>query len=222
MMAHGAQACARRLQSRGVSRYSTLHSCLAQLVFPCRSSMASWASRCALTPATFRKPYIFSWFALWFASYLYYCASSVVGMPAQLGSKCPTKYASCAPQPFLQNWVEAGKLPAEGGVGYVGCTAKSLCVYAHFDDSHIFSTAQADQEKMWTLGDVFEVFVKPGAERTDYWEVHVTPNDFLMDIHIPDRDKPYTWAEAVAPGTGATKLVKVMTGSWAVELCIPW
>ena len=141
---------------------------------------------------------------------------------AQLGSKCPTKYASCAPQPFLQNWVEAGKLPAEGGVGYVGCTAKSLCVYAHFDDSHIFSTAQADQEKMWTLGDVFEVFVKPGAERTDYWEVHVTPNDFLMDIHIPDRDKPYTWAEAVAPGTGATKLVKVMTGSWAVELCIPW
>jgi hypothetical protein len=140
----------------------------------------------------------------------------------ELGEKCSSKYAGCTPQPFLQNWVEPGKLPAEQGVGYVGCTAKALYVYAYFEDNHIFSTAQADQEKMWTLGDVFEVFVKPGADRADYWEVHVTPNDFLMDIHIPDRDQPYTWAEAVAPGTGATKLVKVATGSWAVELCIPW
>jgi hypothetical protein len=43
-----------------------------------------------------------------------------------------------------------------------------------------------------------------------------------MDIHIPNRDLPYTWAEAVAPGTGASRLVKVSTGSWAVEVCIPF
>jgi hypothetical protein len=28
-------------------------------------------------------------------------------------------------------------------------------------DSYIFSCAKADQEKMWTLGDTLEVFVKP-------------------------------------------------------------
>ena len=40
---------------------------------------------------------------------------------------------------------------------------------------------------MWTLGDVAEFFVKPGADRTDYWEIYVTLNDFLMDIHIPEK-----------------------------------
>ena len=41
-----------------------------------------------------------------------------------------------------------------------------------------------------------------GDDRTDYWEVHVTPNDFLMDIHIPERGGGAPWSELVAPCTG--------------------
>jgi hypothetical protein len=66
---------------------------------------------------------------------------------------------------------------------------------------------------MWTLGDVAEFFVKPGVERSDYWELHVTPNDFIMDIHIPDRAKlqsgRISWDEVIAPNSGANKRVEV-------------
>jgi hypothetical protein len=79
---------------------------------------------------------------------------------------------------------------------------------------------------MWTLGDVAEFFVKPGANRTDYWEIHVTPNDFLMDIHIPDRERftqgEVTWAEAIAPSSETQHRVQVLSDRWAVEICIPW
>eukprot|EP01043_Picozoa_sp_COSAG02_P022157 COSAG02_NODE_1143_length_14245_cov_5.202743_8_plen_57_part_00 len=54
-----------------------------------------------------------------------------------------------------------GRAAAETGVARVGCTETQLCVYAYMQDSHIFSCAKADQEKMWTLGDTLEVFVKP-------------------------------------------------------------
>ena len=69
----------------------------------------------------------------------------------ELGVECPAKYAACTPQPLLQHWVEPGKAPDEGGSVRVGCTEKGLCIYAHFVDSHIFSCAQADQEKMWCV-----------------------------------------------------------------------
>ena len=117
-------------------------------------------------------------------------------------------------------------MPAEAGVAFVGAAAEGLSFYTRYIDSDIFSTATADDQKMWTLGDVAEFFVKPGVDRTDYWELHVTPNDFIMDIHIPDRARfqagAVSWNDVIAPSSGATKRVDVCDGFWCVELCIPW
>lgn len=147
-------------------------------------------------------------------------------IPITLGTELPDKYRHCPPQRLGQFWHGTEAMPTEGASAYIGANRDGLCFYVKLEDSDIFSTATADNQRMWTLGDTLEVFVKPGTERTDYWEVHVTPNDFLMDIHIPDRAKftggEITWDEVVAPSSKSTKSVAVGAGGWAVELCMPW
>lgn len=78
---------------------------------------------------------------------------------------------------------------------------------------------------MWQLGDVAEVFIKPSTGDM-YWEIHVTPNDFLMDIRIPNREDFMSgkigWEEVIASSSGASKTVEVNEAGWTVELKIPF
>ena len=117
-------------------------------------------------------------------------------------------------------------LPQEAGGARIGATATGLSVHVRYEDSDIFSTATADQQRMWTLGDVVEVFVKPGLDRSDYWEVHVTPNGFFMDLYIPSRagmqSGEHTWEEIITPESGTVYQIHVADGSWSAELTIPW
>lgn len=144
--------------------------------------------------------------------------------PADLTANPPAKYADAALLPLRQHWSDS--MPEEGGVARIGATKAGLSVYTRFEDSDIFSTATADQQRMWTLGDVVEVFVKPGRDQDSYWEVHVTPNDFLMDLSIPSRagmsSGEITWEEIIAPESGTVYQTNVEDGVWSAELTIPW
>ena len=135
-------------------------------------------------------------------------------------------YADCQPLTLRRFWESATDLPHEAGTARVGAAAEGLAFHVELQDSDIFSQATADQQKMWTLGDVAELFIKPGADRPDYWEIHVTPNDFLMDIRIPDRERfmagEITWDEVIALTSGTRKRVVVADGSWTVEAVVPW
>ena len=146
--------------------------------------------------------------------------------PADLATDPPSKYADCQPLPLRQHWSGAEGLPREAGVARLGATPAGLSVHVRYEDSDIFSTATANQQRMWTLGDVVEVFVKPGLERSDYWEVHMTPNDFLMDLHIPSRagmrSGEHTWEDIITPESGTVYQTMVADGSWSAELTIPW
>ena len=119
-------------------------------------------------------------------------------------------------------------MPDESSVSYVGYSSDGLCFYACLEDSNLYTQARSDNEKLWTLGDVVEFFVKPGETREDYWEIHISPNDLIMDIHIPSRDKymnnVISWDKVVAADSGSTKRVQVIAAenTGAVELCIPW
>ena len=150
----------------------------------------------------------------------------IEGAVDDFGAIRPDKYRACSPLQFRQFWRGKDALPSEAGVAYVGATEHGLSLYVHLHDSDIFSHATADNQKMWFLGDVAEFFVKPGLDRSDYWEIHVTPNDFMMDLHIPDRnqlqDGTVTWEQIIAANSHAIKRVAVMNGKWAVELSIPW
>ena len=146
--------------------------------------------------------------------------------PAALTDAVPRKYADCSTLPLRQHWRGADALPREGGVARIGASASGLAVHIRFEDSDIFSTATADQQRLWLLGDVVEVFVKPGRARDDYWEVHMSPNGFLMDLLIPDRPGyqrgDYDWETVNAADSGTSHQVRVEEGSWAAEAIVPW
>lgn len=150
----------------------------------------------------------------------------ISGTVSDFGVAHPDKYSACESLPFKQFWNGPDGLPSEAATAYVGATEQGLSFYVYLEDSDIFSTATADDQKMWTLGDVAEFFVKPGAARSDYWELHITPNDFIMDIYIPDRAQfmkgNITWDQVVTPNSQTVKRVAVKEGKWAVEVCVPW
>ena len=152
----------------------------------------------------------------------------VSGAIDNFGAAQPDKYRACPPLPFRRWWEGPDQMPAEAAVAYVGASDAGLCFYACLQDSDIFSRATGDNQRMWTLGDVAEFFVKPGRDRSDYWEIHVTPNDFIMDLYIPDREEftsgATSFEEALAPSSESVKQVEVFSeqSKWAVEICIPW
>ena len=145
---------------------------------------------------------------------------------AELGSRHPAKYRDCIPLPLRQFWLGPASMPAEEGQAFVGAAEEGLSFYTCFADSDIFSQASADDQRLWTLGDVAEVFVKPGKERSDYWEVHLSPNGYKMDIHIPDRARfiggEVTWDQVIAARSGVQTRTAEGPGQWTAELCIPW
>ncbi|MBM3264554.1 MAG: carbohydrate-binding family 9-like protein [candidate division Zixibacteria bacterium] len=147
---------------------------------------------------------------------------------ADFGSRAPAAYAGAEALSFFQHWTSPGQRPHEGGLAYAGYTVEALCFYVWLEDTSIFTTATEDNQSLFTLGDVAEFFIKPGRSRTDYWEIHVSPNDLIMDIHIPDREAfregRATWAQVIAANSDSRKRVALRpeAGGWAVELCIPW
>lgn len=161
------------------------------------------------------------------------CDSEV--MPARLdgpvrrmGAVRPGIYQDTRPLPLVQAWEAPGQVPREPAVAYAGITGTHLCFYVWMQDGHCFTHARRDNERLWTLGDTVEFFIKPGVRRKDYWEIHVAPNSTLMDIHIPERTRfmagRIPWSKVVSADSGAERRVWVSPrgGAWAVELRVPF
>ena len=152
----------------------------------------------------------------------------VSGIVGDFGAAQPDKYASCTPLQFRRWWEGPDAMPREGGVAYVGHSSEGLWFYTCLQDSDVFSKATGNDQKMWTLGDVVEFFVKPGRERNDYWEIHVTPNGFIMDLYITDREafleERIPFEEALSHRSRSTFQVEVFSPQckWCTEICIPW
>ncbi len=144
------------------------------------------------------------------------------------GSKSPAAYADADVFPFIQSWISSDSRPKEHGLVYVGRTESEICFYTVLEDHSIYTTATEDNQSLFTLGDVAEFFVKPGIDREDYWEIHLSPNDLIMDLHFPRRgaiqDGETTWEEVVAANSQSTKRVFASpeTSLWAAELRVPW
>ena len=103
----------------------------------------------------------------------------------------PDSLALSAPVLMQQGWLdsrEADFLSAEIRVGW---TPSRLIVLAKIPDRDIFTQATGPNQKMWELGDVFEMFLKP-EDRTDYVELHVTPPNFRLQYQIEAPGKPAT------------------------------
>ena len=67
------------------------------------------------------------------------------------------------------------------GTVRVGWRGDSLLVLAELQDADIFTRATALNQRMWELGDTFEIFLQPAAA-PGYAEFHVTPNNQRLQI----------------------------------------
>ena len=103
----------------------------------------------------------------------------------------PAALALSAPVRMQQGWLETpqpGFLPAEIRVGW---TSSRLVVLAEIPDQDIFTLATGPNQRTWELGDVFEIFLQ-AEDRSDYVELHVTPPNFRLQLHIESLGKPAT------------------------------
>ena len=73
-------------------------------------------------------------------------------------------------------------LPATVSLGHNGSALLGL---ARLPDHDIFTKAQNDQEMLYLLGDVFEIFLR-NSQLTAYTEFHVTPNGKRLQLAFPD------------------------------------
>jgi hypothetical protein len=65
-----------------------------------------------------------------------------------------------------------------------------LLVFAELTDTDIYTQATADNQRLWELGDVFEIFLRPRTQES-YVELQVAPNNRRLQLRYPN-------AEAVA------------------------
>ncbi len=90
--------------------------------------------------------------------------------------------------PFRQAWLEEPAPDFRGGEARLGWTAEGLWVLAAMEDACVFTRAAADHQKMWMLGDVFEIFVRDMAGE-EYLELHTTPNGHRLQLRFAS-DQP--------------------------------
>jgi hypothetical protein len=67
----------------------------------------------------------------------------------------------------------------------VGWHDTALLVFAELIDTYIFTRATADNQRLWELGDVFEIFLRPRAQES-YVELQIAPNNKRLQLRYPD------------------------------------
>jgi hypothetical protein len=87
--------------------------------------------------------------------------------------------------PLQQAWLSKPEKDFTPGMVRVGWRGNSLLIFAELEDADIFTRATADNQRMWELGDTFEIFLQP-AGSPGYKEFHVTPNNLHLQLSFSD------------------------------------
>jgi len=94
-------------------------------------------------------------------------------------------FRAVKPCQMLQAWqpeVAPGFAPAAVRVGWrEGC----LLVFAELTDADVFSHATEPNQRLWELGDAFEIYLRPANEPT-YVQFDIAPNNQRMQLRIPN------------------------------------
>lgn len=106
-------------------------------------------------------------------------------------------------------------------------SAQSLDVIAELQDDNVFSRSTDHDQRMWELGDVFEVFLQVLGE-SRYVELHVTPNNTRLHLAMPGVGgrsgpgvKPLTLEQMmVSPPAFESEVTRSRRG-WIVRASIP-
>lgn len=124
-----------------------------------------------------------------------------------------------------QFWRDTPEENFAPGAVQVAWTPDALWVHAELTDADVFTDARRDSEKMWMLGDVFEIFLDD-LDAGFYAEMHVVPGNFRMQLRLPpdflqeNNGNPLIEGRFVEPPRFTSTCDLTPTG-WSVEARIP-
>ena len=86
---------------------------------------------------------------------------------------------------LAQPWFKENESQFRQGSVELQWTPHALLVHAKLEDEQIYTSSDADNQHMWELGDVFEVFLQIEGHE-DYFELHITPANTRFHAHKPN------------------------------------
>lgn len=86
-----------------------------------------------------------------------------------------------------QAWRVEQEKDLRPGIVRYGWQPDALWVLAELTDEHVASRSTGHNQDMWTLGDVFEIFIARAGSPL-YLELHVTPNNHRLHLRWTKRD----------------------------------
>jgi hypothetical protein len=85
---------------------------------------------------------------------------------------------------FEQAWLPPARQIFRKGIVRLGWCGASIILGARLEGDCIFTRATADGQRLWELGDVFEIFLRD-VEHEDYLELHVAPGGKSSQFRFP-------------------------------------
>lgn len=89
------------------------------------------------------------------------------------------------PIPFRQAWLATEQKEFAPGAVRLGWNDDALLIFAELDDRDILTRASGPNQRLWELGDVFEIFLK-AAGHPSYVELQVSPNNCRLQLRFPN------------------------------------
>jgi len=86
---------------------------------------------------------------------------------------------------FGQAWAATTPPQFFSGTASIAWNKTSFLVFAELEDKDIFTFARQDGERLWELGDTFEIFLRPINQQA-YFEFHVASNNCRLQLHFAD------------------------------------
>lgn len=96
----------------------------------------------------------------------------------------------------------------------------ALLVAAELEDDDVFTHAARAGERLWELGDVFEMFLETAAP-SFYVELHVAPGNVRAQLRIP-LPRPQVEPETLMTPPAFASRAWQRPGGWSVEAVVPF
>jgi hypothetical protein len=129
---------------------------------------------------------------------------------------------------FAAFWKDP-KVAINGTFAYVVWDDDAIYYAASMSDSELRSFGTHRNDTLWE-GDVFELFLKPSADRPEYYEFQANPRGFVFEMAFPKRlDKAIEFTTAPQLDNKAAVVLKGTVDrpgdrdqGWTVEGRVPW
>jgi len=94
-------------------------------------------------------------------------------------------FAAATPVPSQQGWLAKPEPDFAPMTVRSGWQAKGLFVFVELTDADISTRATAHHQRLWELGDVFEIFLGLAGQES-YLELQVAPNNRRLQLRYPN------------------------------------